>query len=129
MKNFEAYINDIIEEDACHAYRLANKNDHLECRSECFYCENKEKVRDWLLKENKEPIKLTEFEYDLLEIIYNIDKYKMYKTIKDWSILRCLKQKGYFKNVDEDMEIVDILNNCVMEVIEGAFQLGAEGTD
>lgn len=108
MKNFEAYINDIIEEDACHAYRLVNKNDHIECRSECFYCENKEKVREWLLEEYKEPIKLTQFEYDLLDIY----GYQGDFDFIDFDVLKILKTKDYFKNVDKDMRIRDILENC-----------------
>ena len=69
-----------------------------------------EKGFGWLLEEHKEPIKLKQWEYDLI-FEYN-----------DCHFISCsvafrMKEKGYFKGVkDTSMSIQYILNNC--EVIE-----------
>ena len=69
-------------------------------------------VVDWLLEEYKEPIKLTKFEYDLLMSYINKGYY-----FKNYSELKEMKSKGYFKGItDTSMKIQYILNNC--EVIE-----------
>lgn len=68
---------------------------------------------DWLLAEHKEPIKLTKFEYDLL---------KCYQETKDDGefvdhyILTEMQYKGHFQNVDYNLTIEEILENC--EVID-----------
>lgn len=67
---------------------------------------------EWLLKEHKEPIKLTKFEYDLLMSYINKGYF-----FKNFSELKEMRNKGYFKGVtDTSMKIQYILNNC--EVIE-----------
>lgn len=70
-------------------------------------------VLDWLLEEYKEPIKFTKFEYDLL---------KCYQETKDDGefvdhyILKEMQYKGHFQDVDYNLTIEEILENC--EVIE-----------
>ncbi|MDY5435664.1 hypothetical protein [Peptostreptococcus porci] len=70
-------------------------------------------VLDWLLEEHKEPIKLKQWEYDLL---------KCYQETKDDGefvdhyILKEMQYKGYFQNIDYNLTIEEILDNC--EVIE-----------
>ena len=67
---------------------------------------------DWLLEEHKEPIKLTQFEYDLLMSYIN----KGY-SFKNHSELKEMRNKGYFEGVtDTYMTLKEILDNC--EVIE-----------
>lgn len=68
---------------------------------------------DWLLEEHKEPIKLKKWEYDLL---------KCYQETKDDGefvdhyTLKEMQYKGHFQDVDYNLTIEEILNNC--EVIE-----------
>lgn len=72
-----------------------------------------EKGFDWLLEEHKEPIKLKKWEYDLL---------KCYQETKDDGefvdhyILKEMQYKGYFQDVDYNLTIEEILDNC--EVID-----------
>lgn len=68
-------------------------------------------VVDWLSEEYKEPIKLKQWEYDLMWGLEEGSKFH------DWGSLCYMKRKGYFKGVkDTSMSIQYILNNC--EVIE-----------
>lgn len=64
----------------------------------------------WLCAEYKEPIKLKQWEYDLLYEINTTDFRSVYVLVK-------LKEKGYFKGIpDTTMNIKDILDNC--EVVD-----------
>lgn len=65
----------------------------------------------WLYKLHRKKYKLTQFEYDLLQSY--ADGYRF----KDISPLTKMKEKGYFKDVDnKDEKIKDIVENC--EVIK-----------
>ena len=64
----------------------------------------------WMLETHKEKYKLTQFEYDLLQSYANGYKFK------DIHPLIVMKEKGYFKEVDKNAKITDILANC--EAIE-----------
>lgn len=77
-----------------------NKKEPKEC--------SKKRI-EWLKKPYIKPTyKLTKFEKDLLQSYSNIYKYK-FKAIP---VLTRMKEKGYFKGVDEDATIRDILANC-----------------
>ena len=66
---------------------------------------------DLLLQEHKEPIKLKQWEYDLLTLL---NKESIFHTVYN---LCKLREKGHYKGVtDTSMKIEDILKNC--EVIE-----------
>lgn len=66
------------------------------------------KVMDWLKQPRKAPAnKLTRFEYDLLQSYSNIYKLR-FKTMP---FLNRMKEKGYFKSIDENVTIEDILAN------------------
>lgn len=68
-----------------------------------------EKVMDWLNQPYKSPAnKLTIFEKALLQSYSNIYECK-FKVIP---VLTRMKEKGYFKGVDEDATIKDILADC-----------------
>lgn len=54
---------------------------------------------------------LTKTEYDILEA-YVEESYP--GTFKQFSNLMCMKEKGYFKNVDPGKELKEILKNCVV---------------
>lgn len=65
----------------------------------------------WLKQQYIRPAyELTIFENDLLQSYSNIYKYK-YK-FKAIPVLTRMKEKGYFKGVDEDATIRDILADC-----------------
>lgn len=65
---------------------------------------------EWMLKPFKRKYKLTQFEYDLLQ------SYASGYKFKDIMPLIVMKEKGYFKDVDKDAKIEDILESC--EVIK-----------
>ena len=74
---------------------------------------------DWLLAEHKEPIRLKQWEKDLLESLYRSaeDRFVYMGVFKYHAILRNMKVLGHFKGVkDDDMTLARILDNC--EVIE-----------
>lgn len=84
-------------------------------RTKCIDCELSkdrsrgchEKVMDWLKKPYQKPAyKLTKFEKDLLQSF--LDTY----AFKDVRPLTRMKEKGYFKGVDENATIEDILADC-----------------
>lgn len=51
-------------------------------------------------------LRIIHFEYDLLEL------YKGKYSFKLSNALRGMKEKGYFRSVDENAKIKDILRNC-----------------
>lgn len=55
--------------------------------------------------------RLTKAEYDILDA-YVEESYL--GTFKQFSNLMCMKEKGYFKNVDPGKELKEILKNCVV---------------
>lgn len=70
-----------------------------------------EKVMDWLKQPRKAPaIKLTKFEIDLLQSYLKSSLLSGYE-FKSIVILKRMKGKGHFKDVDEDATIEDILAN------------------
>ena len=72
-----------------------------------------EKGFDWLLEEHKEPIKLKRWEYDLLKCYQETkdnEKFVDHYTLKE------MQYKGHFQDVDYNLTIEEILDNC--EVIE-----------
>ena len=117
MTNLEFYKDEIRD-------RLDDHNlDCATCKirrksTNCSYdscCDERLRSLDWLLAEHKEPIKLTQWEKDMLEIRKNLDV--LYHCTLENNLYFCeLKNKGYFKNVDLSKTAEDILNNC--EVVE-----------
>lgn len=84
-------------------------------RTKCIDCELSkdrsrgchEKVMDWLKKPYRKPAyKLTKFEFDLLQIYSSIYRFKVCNS------LMVMKEKGYFKGIDKDATIEDILADC-----------------
>lgn len=73
---------------------------------------------NWLVQpyEVMKKYKLTQFEYDLLETYDTKNATFTNYQIKNLMCLKRMKEKGYFKSIDEDMEVKEILENC--EVIE-----------
>lgn len=70
-----------------------------------------EKVMDWLKQPRKAPaIKLTKFEIDLLQSCSQ--GYSPKYQFKNINSLTEMREKGYFKGIDRDATIEDILANC-----------------
>ena len=69
------------------------------------------KVADWLNQPyKKQTYKLTKFENDLLQSYVEGNLRKC--MFKDISALMRMKEKGYFKGIDKDATIEDILAKC-----------------
>ena len=72
-------------------------------------------VMHWLVREYEEPIKLKQWEKDLLGYLYRTSSEKM--SFVYYAELNYLKGEGHFKGItNADMELSEILNNC--EVID-----------
>lgn len=120
--NYEHYKDGIIE--LCVDDLAISKGKISECNaiscSECVFvdkdgrCIGCNEIKKWLKQPYKKPpYKLSQFEFDLIQT------YRDGNTdckLSDRRILRELKDKGYFKCVDYDTKVKDILENC--EVIE-----------
>ena len=80
-----------------------------ECDFNCDCCG--EKRFEWLASPYKKPTyKLSQFEYDLLQH-FSVDF-----KFKEMGLLKEMKEKGHFKNINGDELIKDILESC--EVIK-----------
>lgn len=71
---------------------------------------NKEKIKWAASPYEKQTYKLTQFEYDLLQH-FSVDF-----KFKEMGLLKEMKEKGHFKNINGDELIKDILESC--EVIK-----------
>lgn len=70
-----------------------------------------EKVMNWLKQPRKAPaIKLTKFEFDLLQSF--LEGHPLRYQFKNINALTEMREKGYFKGVNRDATIEDILANC-----------------
>ena len=64
----------------------------------------------WLTSKCKKPkYKFTQFEYDLINTYRHVDDRCKFNGCYQ---LKSLKEKGYFKNVDKNELIKDIIENC-----------------
>lgn len=115
--NYEHYKDEIIEECYFTVALVDGKPHKCACVS-CSDCRFStghgcsEKTKEWLKQPYKKPVyKLTQFEYDLLNA-YKVSG--MLKSIRNYSALFELYEKGYFKDIDIDMSIPihEILENC-----------------
>lgn len=88
--------------------------DHTRC-SDCELSKDRsrgchEKVMNWLKQPRKTPaIKLTKFEIDLLQSCSQV--YSPEYQFKSITFLTEMREKGYFKGVNRDATIEDILAN------------------
>lgn len=82
-----------------------NDCDFLTIQKEC--CEI---AKEWLNQQYKrQPYKLSQFEFDLIKTYRDCHESFKFSEFKQ---LIELKDKGYFKNVDKNELIKDILDNC-----------------
>lgn len=120
--NFEHYKDEIIEvyiEDLAISKGKMRQCCEILC-SECGFadengdCIGLHRIKEWLKKPyQKQTFKLTKFEFDLIQTYR--DCHESCK-LSEFKQLIELKDKGYFKCVDHDTKIHDVLKNC--EVIK-----------
>lgn len=116
--NLEFYYDDLLEEGFSD-FAVVNGKINSCLYVPCDKCEFKKKdcSKDritWLLSQRKKPkYKFTQFEYDLINTYRHVDDRCKFNGCYQ---LKSLKEKGYFKYVDKNELIKDILENC--EVIK-----------
>lgn len=115
--NFDHYKDDI----ATVGFDFAIKDGEIMPCKDCYCSECRfddsdvpcyAKRMKWLFQEHKEKIRLTRFEYDLLQ------NYEGIYRFKNMNALTRMKEKGYFKGIDENETVGDILERC--EVVKDA---------
>ena len=114
--NYEHYKDEIIENYGF-TFALVDGKPHkcacVSC-SDCGFSTGhgcSEKIKEWLKQPYEKPTyKLTKFEYDLLQSYSDIYSFKVFNSLNG------MKEKGYFKGIDDNETIGDILGNC--EVIK-----------
>ena len=112
--NLERYYDDLIKED-CSDFGVVNGKIESCTFIQCEKCEfkhgNCHKNRiTWLTSKCKKPkYKFTQFEYDLINTYRYVDDRCKFNGCYQ---LKSLKEKGYFKNVDKNELIKDIIENC-----------------
>lgn len=115
MKNFEHYKDVFMRCKGRNLECVASKEIlKRKCANNCAICV--EFIKKWLYEEYKEPIKLTQSEYDLLINCKETTDYNENDIIKNYWIIKGMKQKGYFKNIELSMNFKEVLENC--EVVE-----------
>lgn len=117
--NYEHFKDEIIEDGI---WNLALVNGKPK-RCHNVYCKDcefktsrecKKKLEGWLKQPYERPTyKLTQFEYDLINTYNDCRKNRKFR---DCDQLRRLKNEGYFKCVNHDVKVQDVLKNC--EVIK-----------
>ncbi len=112
--NLDHYLHEILESCVWNIAVVKGRPkhcNHISCCDCVFKAygikECHKKVVDWLKSPYiKSTYKLTQYEYDLLQSYPS--KYR-FKTIP---VLDRMKEKEYFKGIDRDATIEDILANC-----------------
>lgn len=116
VTNFEYYKDEILEE--CSKYLAVVKGrPTLCCETNCNDCDFKinqigcrETAKYWLKQPYKKlTYKLTKFEFDLIKTYRNCHESCKLSEFKQ---LIELKDKGYFKDINLDLTIHKILDNC-----------------
>ena len=112
--NLEFYYDDLLEEGFSN-FGVANGKiescTFISCKKCEFESGNCRKDRiTWLLSQRKKTkYKFTQFEYDLINTYRYVDDRCKFNGCYQ---LKSLKEKGYFKNVDKNELIKDIIANC-----------------
>ncbi|WP_337929775.1 hypothetical protein [Holdemanella sp.] len=115
--NFQYYKDEILE--CClESLAVVKGRPKLCYKTNCNDCDFKiiqkgchKKVKDWLKQPHEKPVyKLTKFEKELLQCYPDIYSFKVFNSLNG------MKEKGYFKGIDDNEIIGDILAKC--EVIE-----------
>lgn len=110
VTNFEYYKDEILE-NCLVSLAVVKGRPKLCFKTSCNDCDFKlvqkgchNKVKEWLKQPHKKPTyKLTKFEKELLQCYPDTNSFKLFNS------LRLMKEKGYFKGIDENEIIGDIL--------------------
>lgn len=110
--NYEHYKDQIIEDGIWNLALVNGKPKrchHVYC-NDCDFktsSECKKKLEEWLKHPYRKPIyKLTKFEKELLQCYPDTNSFKLFNSLNG------MKKKGYFKGIDDNEIIGDILENC-----------------
>ena len=87
--------------------KLCNKTNCSDCDFKNSLKECHKKIIDWLKQTHEKPVyKLTKFEKELLECYSDVYSFKVFNSLNG------MKEKGYFKGIDDNELIGDILAKC-----------------
>lgn len=108
------YYKDEILENCLETLAVVKGKPKLCPTTNCSDCDFKgsligchKRVKDWLKQAHKKPTyKLTKFEKELLECYSDVYSFKVFNSLNG------MKEKGYFKGIDDNELIGDILANC-----------------
>lgn len=108
--NFEHYKDEILE-DCSQNLAVVKGRPTLCCETNCNNCDFiinqigcRETAKYWLKQPYKKPVfKLTKFEKELLECYSDECSFKLFNS------LNVMKEKGYFKGIDDNESIGDII--------------------
>lgn len=113
VTNLEYYKDEILE-NCIESLAVVKGRPKLCYKTSCNDCDFKlvqkgchNKVKDWLKQTHIKPTyKLTKFEKELLECYSDVYSFKVFNSLNG------MKEKGYFKGIDDNELIGDILAKC-----------------
>lgn len=113
VTNLEYYKDEILE-NCIENLAVVKGRPKLCYKTSCNDCDFKlvqkgchNKVKDWLKQTHIKPTyKLTKFEKELLECYSDVHSFKVFNSLNG------MKEKGYFKGIDDNELIGDILAKC-----------------
>lgn len=113
VTNLEYYKDEILE-SCLEGLAVVKGKPKLCPTTNCSDCDFKgsligchKKVADWLKQLHEKPVyKLTKFEKELLQCYPDIYSFKVFNSLNG------MKEKGYFKGIDDNELIGDILAKC-----------------
>lgn len=113
VTNLEYYKDEILE-NCIENLAVVKGRPKLCYKTNCNDCDFKinqkgchEMVKDWLKHPHEKPVyKLTKFEKELLECYSDVYSFKVFNSLNG------MKEKGYFKGIDDNELIGEILAKC-----------------
>lgn len=113
VTNLEYYKDEILE-NCLENLAVVKGRPKLCYKTSCDDCDFKpvqkgcrEKAKDWLKQPHEKPVyKLTKFEKELLECYSDVYSFKVFNSLNG------MKEKGYFKGIDDNELIGEILAKC-----------------
>lgn len=113
VTNLEYYKDEILD-NCLESLAVVKGRPKLCYKTNCNDCDFKinqigchKKVADWLKQTHEKPVyKLTKFEKELLECYSDVYSFKVFNSLNG------MKEKGYFKGIDDNELIGDILAKC-----------------
>lgn len=113
VTNLEYYKDEILE-NCIDSLAVVKGRPKLCYKTNCNDCDFKlvqkgchKKVKDWLKQPHVKPVyKLNKFEKELLECYSDVYSFKVFNSLNG------MKEKGYFKGIDDNELIGEILAKC-----------------